>query len=309
MSKRAFVHPNLPSSPGAPSPRLRRHLGRLGRRAGRLLARTLRSPRWAGWLRGGAGRLQRRAAAVVVVAALAGSAVAGQASYSASSAPTTVTVRAGDSLWAIAQRYHVTVSQLAAANGMIPSEILQIGRTLVIPGTGTASSAKSSSRSSAVSLPSASAFCSHGFGGSEYGGLPGALADNPQLLALRPVFVEWADAYGLAPSYVEAVAWVESNWSEGAVSSANAIGVGQLLPSTAAAVNQRLGTNLSINSAADNIHMMAAYLSTLRWSVGDNLCLMTAAYNEGPYNLVHVGVYPVTQQYVEDVLADRARFE
>ncbi len=139
--------------------------------------------------------------------------------------------------------------------------------------------------------------------------LPAALAADPSRLALRPIFVQWAEDYGLSPSYVEAIAWEESNWQEGAVSSANAIGVGQLLPSTAAAVNQRLGTNLSINSASDNIRMEAAYLASLRETVGGNPCIMTAAYNEGPTNLRTVGVYPVTQQYVVDVLSLQARFE
>ncbi|MDH7498639.1 MAG: LysM peptidoglycan-binding domain-containing protein, partial [Syntrophomonadaceae bacterium] len=50
----------------------------------------------------------------------------------AASAATTYTVRAGDSLWTIARRYHTTVEALKAANGL-KSDALQIGDRLSIP--------------------------------------------------------------------------------------------------------------------------------------------------------------------------------
>lgn len=50
---------------------------------------------------------------------------------------TTYVVKAGDSLWGISKTYGVTVDQLKAANGLT-SNIIQVGQTLLIPGTGTA---------------------------------------------------------------------------------------------------------------------------------------------------------------------------
>lgn len=43
------------------------------------------------------------------------------------------TVVRGDSLWSIARKYGCTVSELAAANGMTRSSVLQIGQVLVVP--------------------------------------------------------------------------------------------------------------------------------------------------------------------------------
>lgn len=45
-------------------------------------------------------------------------------------------VRAGDTLFRIAQRYDVSVQQIASANGISNINYLSIGQTLIIPGTG-----------------------------------------------------------------------------------------------------------------------------------------------------------------------------
>ena len=44
----------------------------------------------------------------------------------------THTVRAGDSLWTIARRYHLNVDRLAAANGLKPSSVLQPGQKIAL---------------------------------------------------------------------------------------------------------------------------------------------------------------------------------
>ena len=61
-----------------------------------------------------------------VLASIAGSAA------SASTAVTAYTVRAGDSLWSIAQAYHVSVNRLALWNHLTPNTALQIGERLVV---------------------------------------------------------------------------------------------------------------------------------------------------------------------------------
>jgi LysM repeat protein len=50
------------------------------------------------------------------------------------------TVRSGDTVWSIAQRFGVSTNAVLAANGLTASSIIHAGRTLVIPGGAAASS-------------------------------------------------------------------------------------------------------------------------------------------------------------------------
>lgn len=51
----------------------------------------------------------------------------------ASGSATTYTVRAGDTLYAVARRHHLTISGLAAANGLSVTDHLRVGQKLTIP--------------------------------------------------------------------------------------------------------------------------------------------------------------------------------
>lgn len=250
------------------------------------------------------------AVGTAIVAVLAG----GAASYSASgpAANAVVVVRPGDTLWGIATANGLTVDDLAAANGMAPSDLLLIGRSLEVPMVSPAAGAIASPAWSGGGSPGSGAdFCAvTSFYQGPYGSLPSLLQAEPDVLALRPLMVRWADAYGVAPALLEAVAWQESGWQQGVTSGAGAIGVGQLLPATADFVNNDLlGTNLSIGSTSDNIEMMSAFLAYLIRQVGDNPCMVAAAYYQGPTALKLYGVFPETQQYVSDVIALEAQFE
>lgn len=225
------------------------------------------------------------------------------------------TVRPGDSLWAIATSHHTTVWQLAAANHMDPYAILLIGRHLVIPGAPVAAAGLGGGNTagaphSSGALP-ASVFCagvSEGEG--TWGVLPAQLSANPDRLSLRPLFEHWAAHYGVSASLLEAVAWQESGWQEGTVSSAGAQGIGQIMPGTAAFISTFLvGEPLDVASVSDNIRMSAAFLAYLARVEGNSRCATIAAYYEGPLNLSTVGVLPDTQVYVADVEALIPRFE
>jgi LysM repeat protein len=249
----------------------------------------------------------------------------GAASYSAAaSLPNTITVRAGDTLWGIATANGLTVAQLASANGMAPGDLLMIGRHLVVPTSGAGSGAGTSGAGSSGAGSSGAGFAGAGSSGSAgeasfcsgtrfyqgpAGVLPALLQGEPGVMALRPVMVKWADAYGVAPALVEAVAWQESGWQQGVTSGADAVGVGQLLPVTADFVNNDLlGTSLSIATTDDNIRMMSAFLAYLIRQVGNDPCMVAAAYYQGPAAVTSYGVFPETQQYVRDVIALEARF-
>ncbi|MDQ2754275.1 MAG: transglycosylase SLT domain-containing protein [Actinomycetota bacterium] len=238
--------------------------------------------------------------------------VAGQAGFTPASSGSGYLVRVGDSLWAISRANGVTVDQLAQANHMRPSDLLLAGRHLTIPRAATARPTTSSgpSNNSGTARPDPNFCATFTPSAGQRGVLPDGLTANPSRLALRPLFVHWARAYGISPALSEAIAWQESGWQSNVVSSAQAVGVGQLLPSTADFVSQLLiGRTLDIHAASDNIQMSARYLAYLQGEEGGNLCRTVAAYYEGSLNMSRYGVFNETQPYIMSVEALIPRFQ
>lgn len=134
-------------------------------------------------------------------------------------------------------------------------------------------------------------------------GSPGgesSTALTPANPALSGAFEAAAKATGLSPAILKAVAQVESDFNPGAVSPVGAIGVMQLMPSTA----RELGVN-PYNPAA-NILGGAKYLSQLLDQFHHHLALALAAYNAGPGAVERYGgipPYAETQAYVKRVEA------
>jgi soluble lytic murein transglycosylase len=91
---------------------------------------------------------------------------------------------------------------------------------------------------------------------------------------------------GAEPALVNAITRQESNFELGAVSSANARGPMQLLPSTAQSVARRLGiphsTAMLTSDAAHNLRLGSAYINDMLARYGGAMPLAAAAYNAGP---------------------------
>jgi soluble lytic murein transglycosylase-like protein len=247
----------------------------------------------------------------VVVLSLGLLAGAGAAGFSTSVTHTYV-VQPGDSLWAISRAHGLSVSQLAAANHMGENDLLLIGRHLTIPSNDHASTAAAQSAAAgAGTATSAGAsvnpwtFCStFSSQGGPRGVLPDVLRQSPDRLALQPLFMRWANQYNVALPLLEAIAFEESGWQQNVVSSAGAVGTGQLMPETASFISSTLiGMRLNINSVSDNIRMSAAFLAYLAGLEGNNRCATIAAYYEGPLNMSKFGAFPETQLYVANVEA------
>ena len=138
---------------------------------------------------------------------------------------------------------------------------------------------------------------------------PGPAARQPEPEKASPpadvasLIDEAADRYGVPAEILHSVASVESGYDPRAVSPKGAVGVMQLMPSTAA----ELGADAA--DPAENIDAGARYLRDLLLKYDGGLYRALAAYNAGPgavdrYN--GVPPYRETLSYVEKVL-DRYR--
>lgn len=118
---------------------------------------------------------------------------------------------------------------------------------------------------------------------------------------LDRIFKEAASTYEVSENLLKAVAKAESGFNANAISSAGAIGIMQLMPSTAAS----LGVTNPYD-AAQNIMGGAKLLSQLLKKYNNNTSLALAAYNAGSGNVDKYGGIPPfteTQNYVSKVLS------
>ena len=126
---------------------------------------------------------------------------------------------------------------------------------------------------------------------------------NPdiQTAAYHEIIHEKASAYNVDPSLIKAVIKTESNWNSRAISRKGAMGLMQLMPSTA--------NDLNVHNPFDpeeNIEGGTKYLKYLLEKFNGDLTLAVAAYNAGPKRVEKYGYVPPiteTKQYVNKVLS------
>lgn len=113
------------------------------------------------------------------------------------------------------------------------------------------------------------------------------------------LFASAAKSHGLDQGLLEAVAWQESRGRMSAVSPKGALGIMQLMPSTAAEMGVRA------NDLEDNIRGGALYLRRQLDRFGGSVPLALAAYNAGPGAVLRYGGIPPyreTRDYVARIL-------
>jgi LysM repeat protein len=185
-------------------------------------------------------------------------------------------VRRGDTLWSIAKNNGVSLRDLLVANGLSGEAVIHVGQTVLVPG--------------AVGL------------------LPAELVADPVKVALVPVFDRWANEYGVPSDLLKALAWFESGWDNTRVSSAGAVGIGQILPITADFVSENLvGATLDPHDADQNIQLSARFMRYLMDKTGDER-LAIASYYQGLTATRQHGIYRSSLYYVDGILTLRARF-
>ena len=110
---------------------------------------------------------------------------------------------------------------------------------------------------------------------------------------------EAAERHHVDPALVRAVIETESNWNPAAISRKGALGLMQLIPTTA----QRFGVN-DVFNPKQNVDAGVRYLRTLLERYRGNLDLALAAYNagEGAVDRAHgIPAYRETRNYVQRV--------
>lgn len=279
------------------------------------------------------GRLYRIVAAGVLAVALS-------IAMASSVASADHEVKAGDTLWGIAQLYGVTVEELVKLNGIPNPQLILPGQLIKLPGGGDSEAGESAAPSAdleyIVQPGDTSSEIAYRFDMSleelrdanqisdvnviqpgqrlkvrapappAPGAPPRHPPDDPELEAMID---ELAAAEGLNPGLVKAIAWTESGWQQGLVSSAGAVGFMQLTPVTIGWLEQDVfGHNLNEElSTYDNVKMGTRFLRILITATGDEDKAL-AAYYQG-YGVTASGkMYEETKRYIEIVRAVKARY-
>jgi soluble lytic murein transglycosylase-like protein len=175
----------------------------------------------------------------------------------------------------------VTVAAIVQANGIAnPSRIIG-GQRLTIPGASAAPAAAPT-----AAMP------------------PSMAALVAQRDAVRQVIVEEANQYGVPVALAMAVAWQESGWRQGVVSSAGAVGVMQLMPATAEWVSDAmLGHRVDINDTRLNVRGGVRLLAHYLARYGGDVDNVLAAYYQGQSAVDRHGIYPVSRPYIASIKA------
>ena len=190
-------------------------------------------------------------------------------------------VQPGDTLSGIAAAEGVSADGLAAANGLYTDGVLVAGTTLSIPGGSGGGGSSSPASTGDAPIPTNETVS------------PGQVGDI-------------AASENVSPSLADAVATQESGFDNSLVSSADARGVMQILPSTWDFINGSLASApLDPASARDNVRAGALYLGYLADNTGNDPVSTVASYYQGLGSVQSGGLLPETQQYVDSVLALR----
>ena len=254
------------------------------------------------------------------------------ASAAGSPVEATHTIRPGETLWDLAQRFGTSVDALARANGISNPNLVVAGTKIRISATGGGApavaggthtvsagetlsgiaagfgvSVEALARANGITNPNlvvtGTSLAVPG-GGSSTGAIPAPVSATEVGYLLE----QEAVANGVNPSLIKAMAYQESGWQQDVVSGAGAIGVMQVMPATARWVNKVLlgGASLNVRQAHDNIKMGVSYMRYLL-SIMPTQEKALAAYYSGPGN-VGSKLHRYQRVYVNAVNAHLPRF-
>lgn len=254
---------------------------------------------------------------------------AADAAGTAAAATFVYTIERGDSLSVIADRFGVDATRLAVDNSIVDPDLVVVGTEIVIaasapaapePAPDTAhleryytvqpgdslSSVAERFDVDVIALEAANELADPDLvvvGDRLRIPVEGASSDE-----IRSLLDHWAGYYGVPTDLFRALTWFESGWNNTLVSGAGAIGIGQLMPSTARWVAADLiAESLDPFVVEDNIRMSARFLSYLLDRLDGDERLAVAAYYQGLHAVAVHGIYPSSVSYVDGILSLRNR--
>ncbi|MDQ0826398.1 LysM repeat protein [Arthrobacter sp. B2I5] len=245
-------------------------------------------------------------------AAPAAPAPAAPAPLAATSAPATgsYTIKAGDTLSAIASRNGVKLADLLSANKLGMTSIIYPGSKLVIPG------ASAQPAPAAPQAPAAPLVPSSFLGFSYPAAVVSSANENKALLNASPVpsreemkniVTDTARRMGVDPSLALAFAFQESGFNQRAVSPANAIGTMQVIPSSGQWASDLVGRKLNLLDPYDNATAGVAIIRQLLATSKDQDTAI-AGYYQGQYSVSKYGMYDDTKAYLAAIKAHQKNF-
>jgi LysM repeat protein len=230
----------------------------------------------------------------------------------APAAPTgSYTIKAGDTLSAIASRHGVKLSDILAANQLNMTTVIFPGNKLVVPGAGQAAPSAPAPAATVTPLVPSS------FLGFTY---PAAVVssanENKALLnaspvpsreQMRSIVADTARGMGVEPSLALAFAHQESGFDQRAVSPANAIGTMQVIPTSGQWASDLVGRKLNLLDPYDNATAGVAIIKRLI-ATSKDLDTAIAGYYQGQYSVSKYGMYEDTKAYVAAIKAHQKNF-
>jgi peptidoglycan hydrolase-like protein with peptidoglycan-binding domain len=174
-------------------------------------------------------------------------------------------VRVGDTLTAIAAADGTTIAAIASLNHLNAAKPIILGQRLRLP--------------------------------------PKSVALAPARADVVGDLNSWSAKLGVDPHLVRALAWMESGFQTGLVSSAGARGVLQTLPSTRLYVESVLAGHAIPHTVNGDVHVGVLYLKHLLAVFNGNQNLALAGWYQGELAVRQHGVYAVSKPFVADVLS------
>ncbi|WP_309070879.1 LysM peptidoglycan-binding domain-containing protein [Arthrobacter sp.] len=216
------------------------------------------------------------------------------------------TIKAGDTLGAIATRHGVSLNALLSANKLSATTIIYPGKKLTIPG-----GAKTPAQQKPADLVP-STFLHYTY--------PDAVVAEanknkhtlnnlpaPSQAEMKAIVADTARKMGVDPSLALAFSYQESGFNQRAVSPANAIGAMQVIPMSGEWASDLVGRKLNLLDPYDNATAGVAIIKALLRS-SPNQDIAIASYYQGQYSVQTHGMFSDTKNYVAAIKAHQKNF-